>query len=135
MRFAIDIQSSRQEFDLVTEQAERHRAGQVSEVFKLHFAERRRFPRTVEGHRCRRISRRFPGKNDFEVRNAQLWMIDDDRRIAGRFGRKCHLPRAASGAQVLVQGEARGVDGDRQCQRTEDVLSNATRLHLPAKRS
>jgi len=115
----------------VTEQAERHRAGQVSEVFKLHFANdadfRGRSKATVAGELVA-----FPRQNDFEVRNAQLWMIDDDRRIAGRFGRKCHLPRAASGAQVLVQGEARGVDGDRQCQRTQDVLSNATRLHLPA---
>src|SRR5439155_5481875 len=83
---AIDVKRARQQFDFVTEEIKCHRAGQISQVFEFHFAERNGFLRKVKNDCARRVGRRFAGENYFQVCDVQRRLTDNDGRRGGRLG-------------------------------------------------
>ena len=114
VRLAIDVKRPRKEFDFVAEEIECHGAGKVGEVLEFHLAEGNRLLRDIKKDHARRVCKGLAGKDNLQVRDFQLRLVDEDGRCAGRPAGERDLPRPPSRPQVLVEREAAEVQRQRQ---------------------
>src|SRR5436190_3194654 len=129
MRFSIDVERPREEFDFVSEKIERHGAGKVSQVFKLDLAERHRLLRSIKNDGLVDIRHGLAEEDNLEVRDLQFLLIDDQDRRAGGLCHKRHGPRASPCPQMLIQREAGGINDHRKQQSDKYWFRQAARSH------